>query len=176
MEFRNTKLTKRGNPIAAEPLLERWPLAANGGLNLTVTSMKPPYNQPLKNALILVAEDDAILAFDLIAILREAGAEIVGPSATLKHTLSLVKTPHLSAAVLDVNLRYDDVFPAALALEELGVSIVFYTCCTGAHELQGAWPNSQTLLKPASPRLLIDVVRQACEYGARSRAAPALNS
>jgi DNA-binding response OmpR family regulator len=138
--------------------------------------MKTPANRPLKNARILVAEDDAILALDLTAILREAGAEVVGLGVTLKQTLSLVKTPHLSAAVLDVNLRDEDVFPAAFALEELGVSIVFYTACTGAHEVHAAWPKAQIVVKPASARLLIEAVRQACEIAGHSRATPALSS
>ncbi len=111
---------------------------------------------------ILVAEDDGLLALDLVVTLRQAGAEIIGPGATLKRTLSLVNTPRLSAAVLDVNLRDEDVFPAARALEGLGVGFVFYTNYDGVGELSRTWPKAQTLRKPAAPRLLIEALTRAC--------------
>ncbi len=112
---------------------------------------------------ILVAEDDALLAFDLVDTLKKVGAEIVGPAATLKQTLSLVNTPLLSAAILDVNLRDEDVYPAATALEGIGVGFVFYTSCEGASELSRAWPKVEALRKPAPPKLLIEAVSRACK-------------
>ena len=75
----------------------------------------------------MVAEDDAILALDVRQILRHAGAEMIGPAATLKQTLFMISAFPVSAALLDVNLRDGEVFPAARALDELGVGIVFYT-------------------------------------------------
>jgi hypothetical protein len=103
-----------------------------------------------------------MVAFDLVATLRKAGAEVIGPGATLKHTLSLVNTPLLSAAILDVNLRDEDVFPAALALEGLGVGFVFYTHCAGAGELSRSWPKVETLSKPAPPKIIIEALSRAC--------------
>jgi DNA-binding NarL/FixJ family response regulator len=129
--------------------------------------MKTAGDRPLRNTRILVAEDDMILAFDLIVTLRQAGAEIVGPAATLKHALFLAKTPLLSAAVLDVNLGNEEVFRAASALEALGVGIVFYTGYI-LRDLGGSWPKAQVLSKPAPPRLLIKAVSQACELYAHS--------
>lgn len=126
---------------------------------------------PLRNMRILVAEDDAILAIDLVATLRKAGAEVIGPGATLKRTLSLVDTPFLSAAILDVNLRDEDVFPAARALESLGVGFVFYTNCDGAAELVRAWPKVESLRKPAPPKLLVEALSRACEARKQSVAA-----
>ena len=124
--------------------------------------------RPLRSTRILVAEDDAMIAFDLTATLQKAGAEVIGPGATLKHTLSLVKTPLLSAAILDVNLRDEDVFPAALALEGLGVGFVFHTDWASAGELGRTWPKVEALRKPAPPELLIDALLRAC----KARAVP----
>ena len=133
--------------------------------------MKTAGDRLLRNKRILIAEDDMILAFDLIVTLRQAGAEIVGPAATLKQALSLVKTPLLSAAVLDVNLGDEEVFPAASALEVLGVGIVFYTGYI-LSDLGRIWPKAQVLSKPAPPSLLIKAVSQACglhaQFGAVS--------
>ncbi len=77
-------------------------------------------NQPLQGTRILIAEDDAILAFDLGITLQKAGAKILGPTLTLAHTLSLAQTAAMCAAVLDVSLRDEEVFPAAHELKGRG--------------------------------------------------------
>ncbi len=82
---------------------------------------------PLRGARILVVEDDAILALDMAELLARAGAEIIGPALTLADALALAETANLTSAVLDVKLRDDLVFPAAQALKERGITIIFYT-------------------------------------------------
>ncbi len=129
-------------------------------------------DRPLQGAQILVAEDDAILAFDLGITLQRAGASILGPALTLAHTLSLAQTAPMSAAVLDVSLRDEEVFPAALALRERGVGIVFYTGYAAVDSLRREWPEAQVLTKPTPPRLLIQAVRHVWRIGA-DRGAPA---
>ena len=87
-------------------------------------------DQPLQGARILIAEDDAILAFDLGIVLQKAGAEILGPTLTLSHALSLAQTTPMSAAVLDVSLRDEEVFPAAQELTGArGWDRVLYGLC-----------------------------------------------
>lgn len=115
-------------------------------------------NQPLEGASILIAEDDAILAFDLGITLQKAGARILGPALTLAHTLSLAQTTPLSAAVLDVSLRDEDVFPAALALKGRGIGIVFYTGYAYVDQLKREWPDAQVLTKPTPARVLVQAV------------------
>lgn len=103
----------------------------------------------------------------------ESGRPSYRSRSHLKHTLSLVNTPLLSAAILDVNLRDEDVFPAALALEGLGVGFAFYTNCTGADELSRAWPKVEALRKTAAPKLLIDALLRACKAWCDHRWKPA---
>ncbi len=122
-------------------------------------------DQPLHGARILIAEDDAILAFDLGITLQKAGAQILGPTLTLAHTLSLAQTAPMSAAVLDVSLREEEVFPAAHALKNRGVGLVFYTGYAGVESLKRDWPEAQVLTKPAPVRLLIQAVCRACVPG-----------
>lgn len=123
--------------------------------------MNATADQPLQGARILIAEDDAILAFDLGIVLRKAGALIVGPALTLAHTFALAKTVPVSAAVLDVSLRDEEVFPAACALQSRGAGIVFYTGYAAVEQLRRDWPGAQVLTKPAAPRVLVEAVRQA---------------
>lgn len=117
----------------------------------------------LRGVSILIAEDDAILALDTTEILRQAGAEIIGPVATLKRTLLLATEVSVSAALLDVNLRDAEVFPAALALQERGAGIVFHTAYADVDSLKSEWPHAQVLAKPASPGLLISAINQVCD-------------
>jgi DNA-binding response OmpR family regulator len=124
--------------------------------------MKAVDQNSLRGARILVAEDDAILALDVREILRRAGANIVGPAATLKQTLFMISAYPVSAALLDVNLRDGEVFPAARALEKLGAGIVFYTAYADVDSLRRAWPGAKVLTKPAPPRLLVSAMWQAC--------------
>ncbi len=128
-------------------------------------------DQPLQGMQVLIAEDDAILAFDLGIILQKAGAKILGPTLTLAHTLSLAQTTCVSAAVLDVSLRDEEIFPAALALKGRGVGIVFYTGYAAVDHLRRDWPDAQVLTKPAPARLLVEAVRQALGPGVAHAAA-----
>jgi DNA-binding response OmpR family regulator len=118
-------------------------------------------DQPLQGARILIAEDDAILAFDLGMVLQKAGAKILGPTLTLSHTLSLAQSTSMSAAVLDVSLRNEEVFPAARELKGRGVGIVFYTGYAAVDQLRRDWPEAQVLTKPTPARVLVEAVLRA---------------
>jgi ActR/RegA family two-component response regulator len=76
---------------------------------------------------ILIVEDEFVLASDLARFLESRGAMVVGPAATVGVALALVAREVLDAAVLDVNLGADRVYPVADKLIEQGVPIVFAT-------------------------------------------------
>lgn len=77
---------------------------------------------------ILVVEDEYLLAHDLRRDLEAAGAQVLGPAATVAGALRLLDGASLpDAAVLDVNLGGDKVFPLARTLRSRGVPLVFVT-------------------------------------------------
>lgn len=77
---------------------------------------------------VLVAEDDYLLADGISTALLRAGALVVGPVATLSETIGVLLDPQpCDAAVLDINLRGEMVFPAADELDRLSVGFVFYS-------------------------------------------------
>lgn len=90
-------------------------------------SASPP--APLAGKAILVVEDEYALASDLEQFLEGQGVAVVGPVGTLKGALAVVEREgaKLDAAVLDINLRTERVYPVADALIALGVPIVFAT-------------------------------------------------
>lgn len=83
---------------------------------------------PLAGRKVLVVEDEYLIADDLTAMLSEAGAEVIGPAASLPHAMRLTEHQQgLDAAVLDINLRGVEVFPLATQLRSAGIPIIFLT-------------------------------------------------
>lgn len=82
----------------------------------------------LRNCRILVAEDEFMVAENLSNELEDAGAIIVGPCATLEQTLQRINAHEaIDAAVLDVNLAGQTVYPAADILIDRHIPFVFTT-------------------------------------------------
>lgn len=82
----------------------------------------------LTGLIILVVEDELLLADHIVEILQEAGAEIIGPVGTLSGALALLQTiGPLDGAVLDIRLQDEAVYPLADALRERAVPFVFVT-------------------------------------------------
>ena len=77
---------------------------------------------------ILLVEDDFLIALDVTASLKAAGAQVVGPAASLAGALALAaKAEQLDGAILDINLRGEMVYPVADALRARSVPFVFVT-------------------------------------------------
>ncbi|HWX50453.1 MAG TPA: HWE histidine kinase domain-containing protein [Roseomonas sp.] len=86
---------------------------------------------------VLLAEDEPLVAMELETQLQALGFTVVGPASTLQEALQLVGDDvALDAAVLDVNLRGQAVFPVADLLVRRGVPVVF---ATGYGALPGGW-------------------------------------
>ncbi len=84
--------------------------------------------QFFKGFRILVVEDEFLLALALCESLREAGAIILGPAASVPQALDLLSaTIEVDGAVLDVNLDGEMVYPVAEKLAVRGVPFVFAT-------------------------------------------------
>ena len=77
---------------------------------------------------ILVVEDDFIIASDLQSWLEEQGFMVLGPAPSTEDALALLRAASLpDAAVLDINLGDEEVFPVADALRAANVPFVFMT-------------------------------------------------
>jgi CheY-like chemotaxis protein len=77
---------------------------------------------------ILVVEDEMMIAMLVEDMLLELGCSVVGPVHALAEALDLARSDAgLDAALLDVNLAGEPVFPVADALRERGVPAIFST-------------------------------------------------
>ena len=82
----------------------------------------------LANRHVLVVEDEYFIADEMARALKKLGAEVLGPVPTKDKALALVSSDQpIDAAVLDINLRRETVFPVADALRQQGVPFVFAT-------------------------------------------------
>ena len=81
----------------------------------------------LSHALILVAEDEAIIAMDVAMAIRDAGGQVAGPAASVKQALALINTMPVAGAILDVNLSDGDISPVAEILLAAGIPIIIQT-------------------------------------------------
>ena len=83
--------------------------------------------EPLKGRSILIVEDDAVLATDLTVMLRGLGAQVALSAASVPAALSALVHYVFDAAVLDVNLQNEWVFPVANALRDAAIPFLFLT-------------------------------------------------
>lgn len=88
--------------------------------------MLHPTTSALRGRRILVVEDDFLIAHDFCQALADQGAEAVGPAPNVARALALLTaTAPLDAAILDINLGGELVYPLAESLRRLGVPFVF---------------------------------------------------
>ncbi|WP_404382588.1 response regulator [Caenispirillum salinarum] len=99
---------------------------------------------------VLLVEDEALVAMYVEDLLEDAGCEIVGPAPRLDAALSAIATDPMDLAILDVNLKGEQVWPAADALKARGVPYVFLTGYA-ADTVPGAHAGVTRLTKPLRP-------------------------
>lgn len=117
----------------------------------------------LQGCRVLLVEDDFLIADDFARRLTTAGAEVIGPAATLHAALTLYETSGtIDVVILDINLRGTQVFPLAHRLTEDEVPFLF---CTGYGEepVRGIFSNVPRFEKPTSRHgfaEMIDLIKQ----------------
>ena len=81
---------------------------------------------PLKNQTYLLVEDEYYAASDLVVWLENLGARVLGPISHLEHGMEVCRgLQNVDAAILDVNLQGQTVFPLVRELLEMNVAVLF---------------------------------------------------
>lgn len=97
---------------------------------------------------VLVVEDESLVAMLLETILSDMGCAVVGPVSNIADGLrALADEAALDAALLDVNVAGQEVFPIAEALKARGIPFVFSTGY-GESGLPEHWRGHPTVQKP----------------------------
>ena len=86
-----------------------------------------PFDRKGRPCSVLIVEDDVLLGIAMGLCVQDAGYEVAGLARSVEAALETLSHETVDAALLDVNLQGELVFPVANALAERGVPFVFVT-------------------------------------------------
>jgi DNA-binding response OmpR family regulator len=109
--------------------------------------------------LILVAEDEAIIAIELADSLTTAGFDIAGPFATCAEAEHWVKTGAPDAAILDNLLKDGPCDALASDLSRRGVPVIMFSGQDESDVPAADW-NATWVTKPVAFPMLLDALRR----------------
>jgi DNA-binding NarL/FixJ family response regulator len=121
----------------------------------------------LNHRRILIAEDEALIAYELAQAVEDAGGEVVGPVATVREGLELLSKEEVHAAILDVRLVDRDVAPIAAVLLEKGKVVVFHTASPVPAEIVDRFGVPVVCPKPMQSGQVIIRLARLIENGQR---------
>jgi DNA-binding LytR/AlgR family response regulator len=113
---------------------------------------------PLNGYNILIVEDEYLLADEARAEFEAQGATVVGPAASVEQALQLVKTTKVDAALLDIRLQHDLVFPVAQVLLDKKIPFFFVTGYD-ALIMPEQFRDVRRFTKPADYRMIARALR-----------------
>ena len=109
----------------------------------------------LEGIRILLVEDEYLVASLIEEILEIAGCVVTGPIPRLAQAVDAADRETCDAAVLDVNLAGERIYPVAEILSRRNIPFVFVT---GYGVLPGEYANRPRLCKPFKMADLIDTL------------------
>lgn len=108
---------------------------------------------------VLLVEDEPLIALMIEDMLVELGLEVARAAATLAQALRAAEEADVDLALLDINLKGEQSFPAAEILRRRGIPFLFVTGY-GALGIHGTDFQTVVLQKPfASPELRAALAR-----------------
>jgi CheY-like chemotaxis protein len=121
----------------------------------------------LEGLRVLVVEDDYLISLLLDDMLTSAGCVVVGPLPRLTDAVEASAKVSCDAAVLDVNLGGERVYPVARILAERRVPFVFVTGYSG-DALPREYAEQPRIAKPFKAAQLLGALSNLIEMPGRS--------
>ena len=81
----------------------------------------------LRGRRVLVVEDQFLIAEEMRRAVERLGGRVVGPVASVEGALSVAAEQRLDLALLDVDVRGAQIYPAADELISRGAPVIFTT-------------------------------------------------
>ncbi|HEX5282097.1 MAG TPA: response regulator [Micropepsaceae bacterium] len=120
----------------------------------------PEQTRPGSGGEVMLVEDEALVGLMIADFLSELGYRVMGPFTKTEDAMETAKTAQLAAAVLDVNIAGEEIYPLAEFLQRRNVPFVFVTGY-GADGIDKRFAGVTVLQKP--------VDREALRYALASR-------
>lgn len=105
---------------------------------------------------VLLVEDESIVAIMVEEVLTELGLCVVGPYGTIGEALRAANEIPVDAAILDINLGGQSVYPVVDLLVEKGVPIAFISGY-GAESVERRYSHIPLIQKPIDRQVLLDL-------------------
>ncbi|MDI4665229.1 response regulator [Xanthobacter autotrophicus] len=115
---------------------------------------------------VLVVEDEFLVALGLEDNLRSLGCTVVGPIASLSAAMAAAAHEKVDAAILDVNLAGEAVYPAATILADRGIPFLFCSGYTGSVRMPAEFADAPRVAKPYTSRVIADALCELLSGGA----------
>ena len=96
---------------------------------------------------VLLIEDSPVVAEFTADLLSELGWSVVGPAPNMAAARELIENERFDAAVLDIHIRGERVFPLCELLEDRNVPFVL-TSGYADWQMPEKWKDRPRLLKP----------------------------
>jgi CheY-like chemotaxis protein len=144
----------------------RWSFSVP--LDESAVSRPPTAVHPIhrRGRKILLVEDESMVALMMADFITEFGLAVVGPFAKVAEALQAARDNDLDAAVLDINLNGEMVYPLADALLAANVPIVFVTGYT-ADSIDPRFAELAVLHKPVEKEPLRQMLMKLLEREAQ---------
>lgn len=107
--------------------------------------------QPLAGRCILIAEDEGIIAFELADTLQSLGCRVAGPVSSVGEVLQKLEMGGIDGALLDVNLRGEQIFSILPTLLEHSFPIIFTSGYNDPKLFPAAFRSWPRIAKPFDP-------------------------
>ena len=99
---------------------------------------------------IMIVEDEALVAMALRESLDELGMSVLGPFSRISEAMIALRNNRIDAAILDINLGGEMIYPLADMLAADHVPFVFITGY-GAEEIEPRFATSRSCKSRSSP-------------------------
>ncbi|MGF9763643.1 response regulator [Microvirga sp. 0TCS3.31] len=109
--------------------------------------------------LVLVLEDEALIALNVQDELQDAGYEVAGPFSTCSAALEWLQTTTPDMAILDTTLKDGPCREIALELSRREVPFLIYSGYQEDRQLLSEFDHITWIEKPVPPEVLV----QACQ-------------
>lgn len=123
----------------------------------------------MAHPVILVAEDEPMVAHDLCDTVEAAGFIVEGPFDDASSAMLAFQKHKPDLAILDINLAGGNAYWLAEQMMAENVPVIFHSGEVNSEEVHALYPKASTLSKPCPPGVILDTVQQALDGIDRSR-------
>jgi PAS domain S-box-containing protein len=102
---------------------------------------------------VMIVEDEALVAMVVTESLTTLGCSVVGPFSRCSDAIASIEADEIDAAILDVNLDGEMVYPLADLLTQRGVPFIFVTGY-GAESIDERFTHVPVIQKPVERHVL----------------------